>query len=229
MSEIYLSNAQGRKATLKLSVLQPPASPRPGLPGHELNFTRYLASTEEGLHEALQARYGEEYAQALLDGDPEIDMEVVGQRVESTHVVYLSSRAQTLYAPPSLKEVLIAPDGTEKLRREPEDVEGNIDEEHPLRWTGRKFKLSDLVQRFVFRRSFQIIHRDPLSYDYLFAMAQELDEEQVAVMLGAGDGRKPLIFQQNGSPYRGFLEGRVEGRSYQLLLHLSNMELKRPE
>jgi len=32
----------------------------------------------------------------------------------------------------------------------------------------------------------------------------------------------------NGSPYRGFLEGRVDGERYILLLHLSNMELKMP-
>ena len=40
--------------------------------------------------------------------------------------------------------------------------------------------------------------------------------------------RAPLIFQTNGTPYRAFLEGRVEGERFQLLLHLSNMELKRP-
>jgi hypothetical protein len=33
--------------------------------------------------------------------------------------------------------------------------------------------------------------------------------------------------QTNGIPYRGFLEGRIDGEKYQLLLYLSNMELKR--
>ena len=41
-------------------------------------------------------------------------------------------------------------------------------------------------------------------------------------------GRDPLIFQENGSPYRGFLEGRVDGQKYKLLLHLSNLELRAP-
>ena len=41
-------------------------------------------------------------------------------------------------------------------------------------------------------------------------------------------GRDPLVFYTNGSPFRAFLEGRVDGERYQLLLHLSNMELKRP-
>jgi hypothetical protein len=38
-----------------------------------------------------------------------------------------------------------------------------------------------------------------------------------------------LIFHSNGSPYRGFLDGRVDGEKYQLLLRLSNLELKRPK
>ena len=47
-------------------------------------------------------------------------------------------------------------------------------------------------------------------------------------MIGAGKkGKNPLIFQSNGSPYRAFLEGRVEDKKYKLLLHLSNMQLKK--
>jgi len=49
------------------------------------------------------------------------------------------------------------------------------------------------------------------------------------MLLGAGEsGKDPLVMQMNGSPYRGFLEGRVDGERYILLLHLSNMELKMP-
>jgi hypothetical protein len=36
------------------------------------------------------------------------------------------------------------------------------------------------------------------------------------------------VLQSNGSPYRGFLDGRVDGDTYVLLLHLSSMELKKP-
>jgi hypothetical protein len=47
--------------------------------------------------------------------------------------------------------------------------------------------------------------------------------------LGGGDGGKgPLVLQSNGSPYRGFFVGRVEGDTYVLLMHLSSMELKKP-
>ena len=112
----------------------------------------------------------------------------------------------------------------------PEDVEANINEERPVRWTGRKMPTAQVVRRFAFRRTVQIRHTDGLTYDYLSQMAKVLAEENVMVMMGAGDGgRGPLVFQQNGSPFRAFLEGRVDGEKYMLLLHLSNMELKRPK
>jgi phosphate starvation-inducible PhoH-like protein len=57
----------------------------------------------------------------------------------------------------------------------------------------------------------------------------ELDEEDVMVLLGAGEsGKDPIVLQLNGTAYRGFLEGRVNGETFILLLHLSNMELKKP-
>ena len=50
------------------------------------------------------------------------------------------------------------------------------------------------------------------------------------MLLGAGPkGNQPLILRRGSVPYRGFLEGRIEGDKYCLLLHLSNLELKQPE
>jgi hypothetical protein len=61
-------------------------------------------------------------------------------------------------------------------------------------------------------------------------MAKELHDENVLVLVAGGEtGKEPLVMQRNGIPYRGFLEGRIDGEKYQLLLHLSNMELKRFE
>jgi hypothetical protein len=60
-------------------------------------------------------------------------------------------------------------------------------------------------------------------------MANELDDKDSVMLLASGDsGKGPLVLQSNGSPYRGFLEGRVKGDSFLLLLHLSSMELKKP-
>jgi hypothetical protein len=104
-----------------------------------------------------------------------------------------------------------------------------VNDERPVAWTGRKMSKRDVVRGFFLSRTVQVRHVDGLTYDYLFEMASELAQEESMVMLGGGPGgRKPLVFSTNGMPYRAFLEGRVDGSRYQLLLHLSNMELKRP-
>lgn len=229
--KIHLSNAANRDATVNFWGLRPEATPKPGLVGREIRFMRFLGAAEAGMHEAMQARLGEDYGQALVDGDPEVDLEQVGRRISRTDTVYLSAAGDVLYAPPSMVEIVVGPDGQERERRTPEDREANVnDEAQALRWTGRKLPIDQVVHGFVIARTVQIRHVDGLSYDYLFAMAKELAAERAAVMVGAGPkGRDPLIFTTNGTPYRGFLEGRVEGEQYMLLLHLSNMELKRPE
>jgi hypothetical protein len=60
-------------------------------------------------------------------------------------------------------------------------------------------------------------------------MAKELAEADSLMLLGAGkSGKDPLMFRRGSTPYRGFLEGRIDGEKYVLLLHLSKMELKTP-
>ena len=116
----------------------------------------------------------------------------------------------------------------EKERRDPENIPANVDDELPVRWTGKKMPKVSVAVNFAFKRTIQVRHVDGLTYDYLYEMAKELHDESVMVLIGAGQtGKDPLVFQANGMPYRGFLEGRVDGKKYQLLLHLSNMELKK--
>jgi hypothetical protein len=109
------------------------------------------------------------------------------------------------------------------------DVASNINGEVPVRWSGRKIPIKDAVRRFSFRRSVQLQHVDGLTYDFLYAMASELEKDKAVMLLGTGEkGAGPLIFQANGRAYRGFLSGQVQGEKYRLLLHLSDMELKKP-
>lgn len=230
MRKVHLTNAAGRDATVDFVSAKPGSPPSLGLPGKDVKFRRYVAAGESGLHDALSRKYAtEDYADKLIAGDPEIDFEHVGRAVRETSQVYLSADGDVLHAPPEVVEVIFDPGGEEKERRAPQDVLGNVNEELPIRWGERRFPRVELPRRFVIQRTLQIRHYDGLTYDYLFGMAKELDESDEVVLIGAGaKGRKPLIFQTNGTPYRGFLEGRVDGERYMLLLHLSNMELKRP-
>ncbi len=66
---------------------------------------------------------------------------------------------------------------------------------------------------------------------FLYDIAKSLHDKKSMLYVGGGPaGKDPLIFQRNGTPLRGFLEGRVRDGSYLLVLHLSNLELmKVPE
>jgi hypothetical protein len=197
--------------------------------GHEVEFRRYLVATPSTTHEALQVEHGEDYADPLVDGDPEVDVEIVGRQFTSIARVFLSSAGDVMHAVPTMVEVILDPDGSERERRDPQDVPANVNTDLPVAWTGKKMSKRDAVRRFAFTRTVVLSHTDGLSFDFLHGMAKELAESGEVVLVGAGKGGKqPLVLQENGSPYRAFLEGRVDGERFALLLHLSHLELKRP-
>jgi hypothetical protein len=227
MRKIHLMNEAARNAVVAIESVRKQEGPTTGLPGKKLAFKRYVATTETGLHSKLAGQHGDALAKALIEGDPEIDREVVGREVGETQTVFLSGSGEVLHASPSLVEVIFGTDGKERERKPAEDVAANTNEESPIRWTKMRLKRSDVVTKFAFCRTIQIKHVDGLSYDFLYAMAKELSDKDEVARLGAGPkGRDPLIFQENGARYQAFLEGRVDGPRYKLLLHLSNLELR---
>jgi hypothetical protein len=130
---------------------------------------------------------------------------------------------------PKPVEITIDASGKEVSRRDPVEVAATVNDALPVRWVGKRIPKADLVRKFAVKRTMQLRHVDGVTYDFLFGMAEELEKDNVVVLLGAGDdGKQPLILQLNGTPYRGFLEGRTKEKDYILLLHLSNMELKKP-
>jgi hypothetical protein len=228
-SSINLANESGRNATVGLHSVKALPAPEMGVPNKRVVFRRYLSTAESGSHDALAARFGPNYAQALIDGDPEIDIEVIGVLIEQTQTVYLDGDGSLMFIEPSFIEIIFSADGSEKERKAPLDVTANINSELPVRWTGRKVSINEAVRRFSFKRSIQLQHVDGLTYDFLYAMAKDLEASNSLVIVGCGDkGSAPLIFQSNGRPYRGFLRGQTNGKAYRLILHLSDLELKKP-
>jgi len=74
------------------------------------------------------------------------------------------------------------------------------------------------------------VHQDALQFDFLYTLAQYLQQRQAMVQVGSGrQGRGPLICERNGRPYRGFLDGRVQGEAMRLVLYLAAGELTIPE
>lgn len=188
---------------------------------------RRVKATQQTDTPALQERYGEGLAQALIDGDPEIDMERDGLKVEGLRKVYLTGDGSVAYGV-TLSEHVYGPDGSEKAVRPVQATAGNIsDDAAPIRWTGKLIPKKQAMRKFVFRRSYQVQHVNGLTYDFLYAMAKELADKNAMMLVGAGPkGIAPLVMTNGGTPYRAFLEGRVEGNRYALILRLTNLELK---
>jgi len=163
-----------------------------------------------------------------MEEDPEIDLEATGRRTGPTDRVLLDPEGKVLYAAAQV-EVISDRDGVEMERRLPADTPANVDSDAPLVWTGRMLPRAEAARRFAFSRALQLRHVDGLTLDFLFGMARELDEADALVLVGGGPaGRDPIVLERNGVPHRGFLEGRVDGERYLLVLHLTNLELAVP-
>lgn len=166
-------------------------------------------------------------SQALVDGDPEIDLQRVGRQLGGADRVLLSPDGQVVHCA-RVEEIIFNADGTERERRPPQVSEANIDIEGvPLVWSGRLMPRKEVLRKFVFCRKLRIAHVNGLTFDFLFDIAKQLHDKDSFLLLGSGPrGIAPLVFQREGGAYRGFLEGRVKGETYCLMLHLSNLELK---
>lgn len=165
---------------------------------------------------------------AMIDGDPEIDLRFLGAPANGLSRVLVDAKgvpARDVRAFTVKRD----PEGIEKDRRERVSVEANINvQNEPVRLINTQaISVNDLLRKYVIRMKLQLAHVDDLTYDFLHALASYLQHTEKAVMVGGGPrGRAPLTIKRNGLPHFGFLTGEVDGDSYTLLLHLSNQELR---
>ena len=157
-------------------------------------------------------------------------MEIFGKQVSDTDVVLLDSQSQILYSPPKIQEEIYDKKRELQKTQDPIEMEANVrDDTPPLRWTKNLLSREQAISKFIFKKSLQLFHNDGLTFEFLFNMAKELHEKNQMVLLGAGEkGTDPIILQSNGTPYRGFLDGYIDGNKYKLFIRLSNQELKLP-
>ena len=164
--------------------------------------------------------------EAIIAGDPEFDMELTGRMLKKTLRLWVTSENKIAYRV-NMAEAIYNPDGTEKERRELAKKQANVRAEAPVRLTGKLISKAEAARKFVFARSYQLRHTSGLSYDFLYDMAKSLHESNSLMRLGAGaKGNEQICLSEGGEKYFGFLEGRVEGDKYCLILRLTNMELK---
>ena len=197
--------------------------------GRSVKLERLVKATDRSSISALLKAHGtlEAISQQLVDGDPEIDLGQAGRRLRNPARVHIREDGSVLYAARVLR-VVIGPDGLEKSRGDFLDVEATVGEDRPaLPWTGKLLAADEVVRKFALNRAFQLRHVNGLTFDFLHSIAKTLHDADKMLRVGAGPkGQSPLIFSLNGAPFFGFLDGRVDGDAYRLILHLSNLELK---
>ena len=232
MPEINISNSTGRDAVVTFESVTSTQKVRWLDPkGRQAKSIRVLKSNVSLDVDALQEKFGElsDVAQALIDGDPEVDIETIGSFLRNTSRVFVDQNKRMVHKV-KLFDIIRNPDRSVRERRPHEMHEPNVSADHPISWSGRLIKKEEACRKFVFASKVQLTHINGLTYDFLFGMAKELHEADSLMLLGAGPkSNQPLIFRRGSLPFRGFLEGRVDGDRYCLVLHLSNMELRLPK
>lgn len=232
MRGIHIANAKRRDAEVAFEARSERRNIRTVLKdGRDKINVRVLKSTVDIDEQSLARQFGswDDVAAALIDADPEMNYEIIGKKLNRTHRVWVDNEDRIAYRV-NLFRTVFNPDGSERERRDVNKLPSNVDAQSPLKWTGKLFPREEAVRQFVFTRSYQIRHINGATFDFLYAMAKELDERDSLVLLGGGPkGNEPLLLSRGGQPYRGFLEGRVKGDKYILILHLTDIELKAPE
>ncbi len=232
MRAIHIANAKRRDAEVAFEAQTLRRDVRTVLKnGKKKRNVRVLKSTVDMDEQSLAKRFGDwtAVADALIAGDPELDTEIIGKKLNRTHRLWVDRNNRIAYRV-NLFRTIFKPDGSEKERRDVNKLPSNVNKEFPLRWTGKLFPRSEVIRRFAFTRSYQIRHINGATFDFLQAMAQELHDKDSVVLIGGGEkGIDPILLSRGGQPYRGFLEGRVQGERYMLILHLSDIELKTPK
>src|SRR5215471_12626357 len=230
MPEIGLTDSRGRDAAVVAESVRVPVRVRwVDESGRQANTARILKGTIDRDYSALLEAAGtpDKVAEALIAGDPEIDIEATGAFVRDASRVYVNSDRQVVHAI-SQFEVVRNPDGSEKLRRPKTIAVPNVSAAQPLLWGGKLLAKADVFNKFAMVSKLQLIHVNGLTYDFLFGIAKHLEEKNSLLVVGAGPkANQPLILRRGAGPYRGFLEGRTRGQEYLLLL--SNIELKAPD
>jgi len=229
MRTINITNEKKRDAQVCMEVLKKPSGFKKVLPsGEDYINLKILKHNLALAFETLSKNYADlvKMGEAVIAGDPEIDLELTGKRITGTRKLYLDKDGRIAYRI-NMTQIIKDPFGKEKERRDLSKAMSNVTGESIVQWTGRKFPKSETIRKFVFQNKMQLKHVSGLTYDFLYEMAKNLHETKSLMFIGGGPkGNEPLILTQGGDPYRGFLEGRIDGEKYCLILHLTNMEVK---
>ncbi|HEV3004045.1 MAG TPA: hypothetical protein VGX78_06260, partial [Pirellulales bacterium] len=167
MPEINIANSAGRDALVALESVRSPLKVRwIDEQGRQIQSARLLKGPIDRDIDALVARYGElpKVGRALLEGDPEVDLEQTGRLLRNTSRVYIDADRQVVHKV-QFWEVVRNPDGSQRERRPRRVLDPNLAGEQPLRWSGVYIRREQACRRFVFSSKVQLRHTNGLTYD----------------------------------------------------------------
>lgn len=231
MPEVNITNSAGRDAMIPMDHVVIPKHVRwLDEKGRQASPIRVIKAPIELSSAQLAAAHGglEDLSQVLIDSDPEVNLEVTGTILREVSRVYVDKTGGVAHRVVPW-DIIRNPDGSERERRIRERPAPNVSTETPLKWSGKYVPKADACRRFVFASKLQLMHINGLTYDFLYGIAKELHDRDSLMLLAAGPKtNQPLILRRGMTPHRGFLEGRIDGDRYCLLMHLTNQELKKP-
>ena len=238
---IKLANQKNRDAEVTFRSLNPkPSVKMVQESGEQVVNKRVVKGTSKNSTQTLLNKYDEKpkegqdfklqlasrLAEDIISADPEIDVELTGKFIEDVSRVFINENEKPVFTVKKTEKIF-SPKAELKQEREPKYNECNILDENMVKWTGKLTPKSKIYNKLVFNKKYQIKHINGLTYDFLFDMAKELSDKDALMMMGGGaSGKEPLVMNDGGKPYRAFLEGRIKGDKYCLILHLTDQELK---
>lgn len=229
MRKIKISNSQNRDTDIVYGGITTKSKIKFVFSDRSLTSNAKLLKSKMGQqYPALLKKFGsdEDLVDILINENPEIDLELTGSYIKGGQRILVDENINPVFEVIA-SEVIYNPDGSQREIKSLSIRESNILADYPIKWTGKYLPLEQAYNKFIFTKKYQLTHSNGLTFDFLFDMAKDLSDKKSLMLLGAGPkGNEPLVFQDKGKPYRAFLEGRIKGDSYLLLLHLTNLELK---
>ena len=238
---IKLANDKKRDAEITFRSLNPKPSVSMVMEsGEKVINKRVIKSTSKTSTQTLLAKYTDkskegvdvkmhlatQLAEDLIASDPESDLELTGKYIEDVSRVYVNEDEKPVFSVKKIEKIF-SPTAELKEEREPKYNDSNITGECIVNWTGKLMPKAKIYNKLVFHKKYQLKHINGLTYDFLFDMAKQLADKDAMMMMGGGtSGKEPLVMNDGGKPYRAFLEGRIKGDKYCLILHLTDQELK---
>lgn len=168
----------------------------------------------------------------FLENDDDVDLDFTGKMIGKTSRMLLTSENELCY---NFTEYKIIKDRKGKIvpceecgevyceHRIKHQIYGNVnDEKIPISWI-KQFMIDKkkALKIWSFDRSYQIVHTNGLTYDFLFKIAKLLNDLNKVVFVAPIIDRKPqkLVIRTGNIPFYGWLEGRIQDNKYALILH----------